>query len=376
VLKGLHLTLLAGPVVPLPTPKLVLDTLESVKVVSSAGGSNGSGFELTFGFSSKSPLNTVFLLAGAQTPLLRVVIIVTINSVPQVLMDGVMTNHQIQPGPPGGTSTLTVMGKDLTKVMALQDFGGLPYPAMPIEARVALIIAKYAPFGLIPFIIPTIFTDVPIPVERIPSHEGTDLEYIESLASDVGYVFYIEPGPVPGTNLAYFGPPIKIGVPQPALNIDMDAHTNVESLSFQFETSETTLPIVMIQNALTRVPIPIPIPNINPLQPPLGAIPAPITNVTVLRDTARLSPPQALARGVAAAARSQDAVSGSGSLDVLRYGRVLRARQLVGVRGAGLAFDGLYYLDRVTSTIKAGEFKQDFALSRNGIVSLTPVVPP
>jgi hypothetical protein len=78
---------------------------------------------------------------------------------------------------------------------------------------------------------------------------------------------------------------------------------------------------------------------------------------------------------VAAAARSQDAVRGTGSLDVLRYGRVLRARQLVGVRGAGLAFDGLYFVEQVTSTIKAGEFTQEFTLSRNGIVSITPAVP-
>jgi hypothetical protein len=373
VLNGLHLTLLAGPVVPLPTPKLVLDALQSIKVISSAG--TASGFELTFAFSARSPLNTIFLIAGAQTPMLRVVIIATINSVPQVLMDGVMTNHQIQPGSGGGTSTLTVMGKDLTKVMDLQDFGGLPYPAMPIEARVALIIAKYAPFGLIPLVIPTIFTDVPIPTDRIPSHEGTDLAYIQRLAREVGYVFYIEPGPAPGTNIAYFGPRIKFGVPQPALNLDMDAHTNVESLSFRFETAERTLPVVMIQNALTRVPIPIPILPINPLQPPLGLIPAPITNVTVLHDTANLTPPQALARGFAAASDSQDAVKGTGSLDVLRYGRTLRARQLVGVRGVGMAFDGLYYIEEVTSTIKMGEFKQNVSLSRNGIVSITPVVP-
>jgi hypothetical protein len=370
---GFHLTLLVGPLVPLPAPKVAMDALQSVKVASSASGE--SGFELVFTFSSDSALNTVFLIAGAQTPMLRVVIVVTINSVPQVLMDGVMTNHQMQPGPAGGASTLTIMGKDLTKVLALQDFGGLPYPAMPIEARVAFILAKYAPFGLIPLVIPSLFTDVPVPVERIPTQEGTDLQYIQGLARDVGHVFYIEPGPAPGTNVAYFGPPIKLGIPQPALNIDMDAHTNVQSLNFRFETAETSLPVVMIQNQLTRAPIPLPIPRLNPLQPPLGLIPAPITNVTVLRDTARLSPPAALARGVAAASRSQDAVAGNGTLDVLRYGRVLRARQLVGVRGAGLAFDGLYYVEQATTTIKPGEFKQDFNLSRNGIVSTTPVVP-
>jgi hypothetical protein len=375
MVKGIHLTLLVGPVVVVPVPRLVLDALQSVTVTSSAGGRSESGFELSFGFATNSPLNTIFLIAGAQTPMLRVIIVATINSIPQVLMDGVITHHEIQPGPPGGMSTLTVMGKDLTKVMALQDFGGLPYPAMPAEARVALIIAKYAPFGMIPIVIPMLFTDVPIPVDRIPTHEGTDLEYIEELARNAGYVFYIEPGPLPGTNTAYFGPQIKVGVPQPALNAGMDAHTNVEALSFRFETTQTTLPIVMLQNALTRFPIPIPIPKLNPLQPPLGAIPAPITNLTVLRDTAKLSPMAALSRGIAVASRSQDAVSGTGSLDVLRYGRVLRARQLVGVRGAGLAFDGLYYVDQVTSTIKPGEFKQSFTLSRNGIVSLVPQVP-
>lgn len=375
MLKGVYLTLLAGPVVAVPVPRLVLDALQSVEVTSSAGGSTQSGFKLTFSFDSRSPLNTIFLVAGAQTPLLRVIILATLNSVPEVLMDGVMTHHEIQPGPAGGSSTLTILGKDLTKVLALQDFGGLPYPAMPIEARVAVILAKYAPFGITPLIVPTIFTDVPVPVERIPTHEGTDLAYIERLAREVGYAFYIAPGPLPGTNTAYFGPPIKLGVPQPALNADMGPHTNVKTLSFRFETSETSLPVVFIQNALTRVPIPIPVPPLNPLQPPLGAIPAPVTNVTVLRDTAKLSPMQALARGVAAAARSRDAVSGSGSLDVLRYGRVLRARQIVGVRGAGLAFDGLYYVEQVTSTIKPGTFEQSFTLSRNGIVSLTPVVP-
>ena len=373
MLKGLYLTLLIGPVVPVPVPQVVLDALTEVQVTSSAG--TPSGFQLSFTLSNRSPLHTVFLIAGGQTPLLRVIIVATINGMPQVLMDGVMTNQQVTPGGQPGQSTLTITGEDLTKVMDLQDFSGIPYPAMPPEARVALIILKYAVFGMIPLVIPSLFTDLPIPIERIPTHQGTDLAYIKQLAANVGYVFYIDPGPVPGTNTAYWGPEIKVGIPQPALNLDMDAHTNVESLSFSFNTANTTLPIVFIQNQLTKVPIPIPIPNVNPLQPPLGVIPAPITNVTILKDTAKLSPMQAIGLGLAVASRSADAVSGNGSLDVLRYGRVLKARQLVGVRGAGMAFDGLYFVKRVTSTIKRGEFKQSFELSRNGLVSITPRVP-
>lgn len=373
MLKGMHLTLLVGPVVPLPVPQSVLDALTGIEVTNNTDGP--SGFQLTFSVSNKSPLQTIFLVAGGLTPLLRVVIVVTVNGTPQVLMDGLMTRNDVTPGSEPGKFTLTVTGEDLTKAMDLIDFTGLPYPAMPVEVRVLLCIAKYAMFGMIPLIIPSLMPDVPIPIERIPTHQGTDLQYVRQLAAQAGYVFYVDPGPVPGTNVAYWGPEIKVGSPQPALNLDMDAHKNVDSLRFNFNTANTTIPIVLIQNSLTKIPIPLPIPKLNPLQPPLGAIPAPITNVTVLRETAKLPPAAAILRGLAAASMSADAVSGSGTLDVVRYGRVLKARQLVGVRGAGTAYDGLYFVKSVTSSIRRGEFKQSFQLTRNGIVSITPTVP-
>jgi hypothetical protein len=373
MLKGVYLTLLAGPVVPVPVPQVVVDALTNIQVTVAAGAR--SGFQLTFTLSNRSPLQTAFLLLAGQTPLLRVIIVLTINGQPQVLMDGVMTRTEVTAGGKPGESNLTITGEDLTRVMDLQDFSGIPFPAMPLEARVALLIAKYAMFGMIPLVIPSLFTDIPIPVERIPAQQGTDLKYIEQLASQVGHVFYIEPGPVPGTNTAYWGPEIKIGVPQPALNFDMDAYTNVDSLSFSFNTTQHTLPIVFIQNSLTKIPIPIPIPSINPLQPPLGAIPPIPTSVTILKDTAKLSPMQAIGRGLKVAGQAQDAVTGTGSLDVIRYGRLLQARKLVGVRGSGPAYDGLYYVKSVTTTVKRNEIKQSFSLTRNGLVSITPAVP-
>ena len=373
MLKGVYITLLVGRVVPVPVPQSVLDALTSVQITNAAG--TASGFQLSFTLSNKSPLQTLFIVAGADTPLLRVIIIATVNGSPQVLMDGVMTNQQVSPGSKPGYSTLTVTGEDLTKVMSLQDFSGIPYPAMPPEARVALIIAKYAVYGIIPLVIPSLFTDIPIPTDRIPTQQGTDLEYIKQLAAEAGYVFYIDPGPVPGTNTAYWGPEIKVGAAQPALNYDMDSQTNVESLNFTFNSANTILPIVFIQNQLTKIPIPIPVPNLNPLQPPLGAIPAPITNITMLKETAKLSPMAAIGIGLAVAARSADAVSGTGSLDITRYGRILKFNQLVGVRGVGIAYDGLYFVKSVTTSIKRGEFKQSFELTRNGLVSITPTVP-
>src|SRR5262249_55567809 len=180
MLKGVYITLLVGPVVPVPVPQSVLDALTSIQITNAAGSS--SGFQLSFTLSNKSALQTLFLVAGAQTPLLRVIIIATVNGSPQVLLDGVITNPQGNPGEKPGYSTLTVTGEDLTKVMDLEDFSGIPYPAMPPEARVALIIAKYAVYGIIPLVIPSLFTDIPIPTDRIPTQQGTDLAYIKQLA--------------------------------------------------------------------------------------------------------------------------------------------------------------------------------------------------
>jgi hypothetical protein len=68
-------------------------------------------------------------------------------------------------------------------------------------------------------------------------------------------------------------------------------------------------------------------------------------------------------------------VGATGSLDVVRYGHILKSRQLVGVRGAGVMFDGLYYVQSVTHDLRRGAYKQSFSLARNGLVSTVASVP-
>jgi hypothetical protein len=80
-------------------------------------------------------------------------------------------------------------------------------------------------------------------------------------------------------------------------------------------------------------------------------------------------------RGISYAAAHSDSVFGDGRLDVARYGRVLRSRALVGVRGAGDPFNGLYYVTSVTHRIRRGSYTQSFGLARNALLSTVPVVP-
>jgi hypothetical protein len=370
----LYLSLLAGPVVALPVPKPLIDAFVSAEVTESATGP--SGFQLTFTLGDNSILQTLFLLAaGAPIPILRVILVVTFGGLPQVIMDGIIEHHEVVPDAMSGSSKLVVTGHDLSSLMGLIDFSGLPYPAMSPDLRVLTILAKYAAFGIVPEVIPVPTPDISVPIEQIPSQKETDLLYIQQLAKEAGYVFYVTPGPLPGMNQAYWGPQIRVGIPQPCLNVNMDSWTNVESLNFRYQPQNSVLPIVFIQEPITKMTLPIPIPPVTPFNPPLGiAVPIP-QKIEQMKETAQLNPAQALMQGMARAVETADVVTGDGTLDVVRYGQVLRARSLVGVRGAGIAFDGMHYVESTTHKLKPGEYKQSFVLKRNALISNLPVVP-
>jgi hypothetical protein len=370
----LYLTILTGAVEAVPAPKPLMDALTSVEVNVSATGK--SGFQLNFTLANSSPLQLFFLLTmGAPIPLIRVILVAAFGGLPQVIMDGMVKHTEVVPDAMQGSSQLAITGEDLTAVMDLTDNSGTPFPAMTPDLRVLTILGKYAMFGIVPNVAPVITPDVEVPPVKTASQKGTDLAYIQQLAKEAGYVFYLQPGPLPGMSQAYWGPQVKIGVPQPALNVNMDSWTNCESLNFRYEPQNAVTPIIYIQDQTTGATLPIAIPGANPLDPPLGLV-VPVPQKTEeLKDIAKLPPAQAMMIGMAKAAETADVVSGDGTISVLRYGGILQARQLVGVRGAGLAFDGLYYVDSTKHQIKLGEYKQSFTLKRNALISNVPVVP-
>lgn len=373
MLKGVNLSLYVGPV-PVAAPREVVESLVHAKVESGSGEAQ-SGFELGFDLPARSPLRTLFLLTGGGSiPLIRVVLVVTINGQAESIIDGVTTDVEMQPGE-GGIGKLVVKGKDLSALMDIIELPGIAFPAMPPSARVLLVLAKYAALGVIPLVIPALTDIPPLPVQRIPQQRGSDYAYMKKLAGDAGYVFYLEPGPAPGTSKAYWGPEIRFGAPQPALTTGMDAMTNVETLSFNFDREKKAIPIVFFQEPASKAPIGIPIPDVTPLNPPLGLVPPLPPKIVKLDDSAHLSAPEALMRGLAWAGQHSDSVFGNGRLDVAKYGRLLKSRALVGVRGAGLSFDGLYYVRSVTHEIERGSYKQSFALARNALISTFASVP-
>ena len=306
-----RLTLLIGPLpVPLPAPQPLMEALQRVEVQASR---ERSGFQLTFAMGKTSALQFALLPAGFFDPMVtRVVLIATVRGVPQVLMDGVVTRQDMQPGRLPGQGTLTLTGEDLSVLMDIVELR-VPYPAMPDNVRIATILAKYAAFGVVPVVIPPPVLNVDSPTSRFDTQDGTDRAYIQQLAQQSGYVFYVEPGPLPQQSIAYFGPSIRIPVPQPALNIDMDADSNVESLSFSLDGLAKKTTVMFLHDPVTRkIPMPVPIPDLNPLHPPLGLRPTPPARITFAEDTTRLSSTEAAKRAFGITMQSADAISLAG----------------------------------------------------------------
>jgi hypothetical protein len=367
---GVRLQLLIGPTIPLPAPYAVVDSLVSLEVTNNDRGRDG--FQMTFSLGKDSLLDYGLLLSGIFDPPARVIIIVIVNAIPQVLIDGVITNHQVLPSNRPGESSLHVTGEDVSLMMDLEE-KSTTYPNQPDSVIVTRLIATYSNYGLVPVVTPT--TDVPIILDRLPTQQKTDLAHIRDLAQRNGFVFYVEPTAVPTVNTAYWGLDNRIGIPQPALTMNMGPDTNVDSpITFQFNALGPVSPQVFIVEPITKLRIPIPLPT--SLHPPLSRSPVASLRKTVPRDVANLNMVQATLRALSAATESSDAVTASGELDGIRYGGVLRARRLVGVRGVGQSYDGVYYVQRVSHRIKRGEYKQSFTLTREGRGSLTPMLVP
>jgi hypothetical protein len=109
--------------------------------------------------------------------------------------------------------------------------------------------------------------------------------------------------------------------------------------------------------------------------PPLASRPALIANQPFVKkvrlDYKGHDPVEAWAKAQDRTDKSTDeVVTASGTLDALRYGDLLTAPGIVGLRGAGYSYDGYYYVKSVSHQISRTDYKQSFSLAREGTGSL------
>jgi hypothetical protein len=362
--------MLIGSTVPIIAPLKLNEALQSVEVTHSDQGR--SGFQLTFqvGRSALDLMDYSLLKNPLLKPFNRVALTVIFNITPQPLMDGIITNQQLSPGNEPGASTLTLTGEDISVMMDLEE-KLRPHPGQPDNLIVEQLLTPYRTrYGLLSTILPPPTIEIRTPEEGSQAQHSTDLGYIETLAERYGYVFFVTPGKLPLTNLAYWGPPKRLEKPQRALSVNMGPNSNVETISFQYNGLAPNKVAYRLEDNVERV-------IQRSSRRPLVATPAPLERTVFFSSSSELSPEQTKAKAQGMVDRSLDeVVTATGELDALRYGGLLQPRGLVDLRGAGRSYDGSYYVKSVTHSIdiRKGEYRQRFTLTREGLGTLTPFV--
>jgi hypothetical protein len=367
--RGIDLRLSLGQNVPVPAPPELMETLDTVEVTHN--DSARSGFRITFraGRSrEKAKADFILLKSPLLKPCNRVIIEVVFGATLRILMDGIITNQQVSSSGEPGSSTLTVIGEDVSLAMDMKE-KSVQHKSQDDYTIVQSIIGKYHNFGLVADIVKPPVSNKPDPAIRIPSQEGTDLRYLQKLAKPYGYVFYIIPGTQPKYNTAYWGPPKRKGTPQKILTTNMGYDSNVVSINFQYNAltpfafegtiidGATNKPVDINDKASSRQPL-----SSNPALDSQSCL-----RIKRYRASKGMDSAQARAQAKGMIEESADAVNADGELDSLKYGDLLQARTIVKLGGAGNNFDGLYYVKSVTHSIKRGEYKQRFSLVREGV---------
>jgi hypothetical protein len=374
-LLGIHLTLMMGPTIAVPVPFSIAEALTSVEVTHNDSGP--SGFQLTFQVGRSGPLDLLdygLLTNPLLRPFMRVILLVTFAIVPQVLMDGIITQIQLSPSNEPGASTLTVTGEDVSVMMDLEQEQSSD-PVIPDYFIVSKLVLKYPEYGLIPPAPPVLNPEAlnprnPLKELTVRPADETDRACIQRLAQLYGFLFYVTPGPAPFVNTVHWGPPERLSIPQGALSVNMGPATNVESINFRFDGMRPEQVTAVVGDSESTFSKP---------RSTRSIIPLASDTFDARRKTSLIDDGPERAKILAQSKVDQsfdEVVTATGQLDALRYNGLLNPRGLVGLRGVGKTYDGLYYVKTVTHNISKGRYTQSFSLSREGTGTTTPFVLP
>lgn len=372
---GVHLTMLIGKTIPTPAPVQLSEALKDVNVSHNDQGS--SGFQISFhiGRSGLLDLTDYALLRNSLLqPFNRVILLVRFALVPEVLIDGIITNIQMNPNDQPGASTLTITGEDVSVMMDLEQ-KNQSFPALSDYLKVLKIIGAYAAdYGLIPPFPPLDISPMtPVnPLEQLDQQPRnmTDRGYVQELADRYGYVFYVTPGPIPLVNKVHWGIPERLTFPQPALSVNMGSASNVKSINFSYDALKPQKVSYKKDEETTAA---INSPSFTHLVPLARDRAEARKEISLTGFSGELAKKQA--QGMVDSS-FDSVITANGELDALRYERLLKPRGLVGLRGVGDTYDGLYYVKNVSHRISKGSYSQSFTLTREGTGTLTPFIVP
>ena len=259
-----------------------------------------------------------------------------------------------------GQSVLNVVAMDPTVLMNLEE-KVRPWPDMADGDIATTIFGEY---GFSAKVEPT--QPSRQEVDHTTMQRGADIRFLQQLAQRNGYECYVEANTSTGHIEGHFHPPELEQRPQGVLSVNMGESTNVNSFNARYDMLRPTTARVTGLDIGTRSDQPAQAENLAFRE--LGSEPSlngdrrrrVLLSQTGLAETGEL---QAYAQAVVD--RSSWAITADGELNTVAYGRLLRAKRPVLVRGAGRQFNGTYYVQQVLHTFSGNGYTQRFTLYRN-----------
>ena len=380
MLGGVTYTVFIG-LPPLPLPPPLLNVLQKIEVETST--EMASVFRLRFGMARTDFGDWDVIMPQYEELLFRPLTPVQIRvkvgiEIPKAVINGYITHQQVLYDDEGGASAMEISGMDATMLMNLQE-KQIPWPQPTDETIAAAVFGQYK---ILPIVSPT-FPSKLDPTERTVQR-GTDIRFLRRLAQRNGFECFVQPQAQSGVDFGYFGPPNNIpGMHEAVLNVKMGAETNVSEFKIRYDMVKPTMAVSAGIDVTTRAlnvalsvlpPATIsPTGGLYPVGVPMGVQEATLRAlggvhpppIVLPAQTGQMTVPGLTAATQAITNRSSWAVVAEGTLgaDV----GVLYVGATVNIRGAGLAFNGAYYVTRVSHTFDCGAYTQKFEARRNAI---------
>ena len=284
--------------------------------------------------------------------------------IPEVVVNGYVREVRQSGGGAQTGTTAEVVAMDATATIMNLIEQPMPHPNLDPATIATIIFGRYA-IRPAPFPTPPTRTVMDITtVQRV-----TDARMLREMARALSYECYLQADPITGLDVGHFHPPLTAVPPQGVLSVDFGAATNLTDFQVGYDTLAPTGAISLGVDPNTGAPLPAP--ALASIQPPEGleptlfrVLPPPIRRPTA-RDAA--NPAELIRQNQAIADRSSRAITGGGTVDALKYGRMLRPGLPVLIRGAGRAHSGTWYVTSVSHSISRDAWTQAFQASRNAL---------
>jgi hypothetical protein len=380
-ISHIELALRIGPGTPDPAPAALMRALRSVEVTQQDAAP--SGFQITFLTEIGGPGEDFALVQDALLkPFSRVLIRVAVNGVATTLIDGFITHQQYMPGNGPDDSRFIVTGEDVSVKMDMLDLSR-EFPSFADYTTVLEVLAPYALLGVTPDVATTASTLVPL--DFVPQQVGTDRCFLQQMAQQNGYLFYVTPSDTLFENTAYWGPPKRGDPPSALLDVAVGPASTVDGLQAEYDALAPTTYFGFAIQRYVPPYFPVPFTTWEGNRDPALATQRTLGISTVLGLEAKhqiwqdsqYSPARAIIKAQAMTTASTDNVA-TLSCDVspVRLGAVVTAPSMVGVRGTGQDYDGLYYLKSAKHTInllhdEQWNYTQSLVMAREGVGTTT-----